>query len=57
MTRTFNEIRLYHAQTGDLLHVLDGHSDVVFPRWSDDGRSIISASNDSTIRIWGVPIE
>ncbi|MCL4255195.1 MAG: hypothetical protein KJ043_15645, partial [Anaerolineae bacterium] len=57
MMRASNEIRLYHATTGDVLHVLGGHSDTVFPRWSDDGRYIISTSNDGTIRIWGVPIE
>lgn len=57
MTRVSNEIRLYHATTGDLLHMLGGHSDTVFPRWSDDGRYIVSTSNDGTIRIWGVPIE
>lgn len=57
MMRLYNQIHLYDAQTGGLLHVLGGHSDTVFPQWSYDGRYIVSASSDSTIRIWGVPID
>ena len=51
----FNDptIRIWDAETGRLLHTLDGHT-----RWvcklvySQDGRDLISAATDQTIRFW-----
>jgi WD40 repeat protein/predicted Ser/Thr protein kinase len=46
-------IRLYDAQTGDLLRVLAGHSERVRALvFSADGTLLASGSDDGTVRVW-----
>jgi hypothetical protein len=46
-------IRLWEAETGNLVDIFEGHEDWVYAvAWSNDGQKIISTSADSTIRIW-----
>ena len=46
-------IHQYDAHTGEEIRVLEGHSlDVVSLVFSKDGNSLVSGSNDQTIRIW-----
>lgn len=45
--------QVWNATTGDLLLVLDGHSETVFhAAFSPDGRRIVTASMDNTAQIW-----
>jgi len=46
---------LWNFETGEKLASLDGNTDWSFWEWRWDGRAIISASSDGTIRVWGVP--
>jgi len=49
------EIRIWDADTGEELHVLEGHTqDVVDLAWSPDSTLLASASFDFTARIWDV---
>ncbi|KDR84334.1 hypothetical protein GALMADRAFT_133661 [Galerina marginata CBS 339.88] len=46
-------VRIWDAKTGKILHILEGHTDSVWSAFfSPDSNFIISSSNDETIRIW-----
>lgn len=49
-------IYLYSLRTGRLVCVLTGHEQSIEAmRFNEDGQTLISSSQDKTIRIWGVP--
>ncbi|HWQ91763.1 MAG TPA: protein kinase, partial [Clostridia bacterium] len=48
-------IRVWDARTGEVVLLLQGHSQaVLFTRFSPDGQLIASASRDNTARLWSV---
>lgn len=48
-------VRLWDAETGFCLGVLEGHTNVVYSvAWSPDPRYGLSGSGDSTVRLWDV---
>jgi WD40 repeat protein len=48
-----NTLRLWEAQTGKCLCVLEGHTDRVYAvDWSQDGVHAFSGSEDQTVRSW-----
>jgi len=54
-TSTDRTARLWDAQTGAALQVLEGHTDFVNDAaFSPDGRQIVTASSDRTARLWDV---
>lgn len=51
-------VRIWDAETGNLLAVLEGHiGPVKEVAWSPDGTQLLSGGQDGTLRIWGVPPE
>ncbi len=51
-----NTIQLWDVQTGQQLSTLTGHTDrITGILFAPDGRTLVSASQDGTIRLWGVP--
>ena len=49
----FDKIMIWDAATGELRHLLEGHSYAVFTvAWSEDGKRLASASGDNTVKIW-----
>ena len=50
-----SQIRLYAADTGDLVRTLKGHTDAVQSvQFSRDGNWLVSGGADRTVRIWDV---
>ncbi|CAH3037389.1 unnamed protein product [Pocillopora meandrina] len=48
-------VRLWDSQSGDLVHVLEGHTGWVQAcSFSEDGKLLASASDDQTVRVWDV---
>ena len=46
-------VRVWDASTGEVVHVLEGHSSYVTSVcWSPDGSCLASASCDNTVRVW-----
>jgi len=46
-------VRLWDAATGDELVRLPGHSDYVYSlAFSPDGKTLVSSSGDTTLRLW-----
>lgn len=49
-------IQLWDVQTGQQLSTLKGHTDrITGILFAPDGRTLVLASRDGTIRLWGVP--
>ncbi|MCP4384780.1 MAG: hypothetical protein GY798_25775, partial [Hyphomicrobiales bacterium] len=48
-----NTARLWDAETGSLIHTLEGHGGwVLSAEFSPDGGRIVTASDDNTARLW-----
>jgi WD40 repeat protein len=46
-------VKVWDAQTGQELHTLKGHTDLVNSvAYSRDGKRIASASDDHTVKVW-----
>ncbi len=49
------KIELWDPEAGRLLHTLTGHQDIVWSAdFSADGKTLVSGSDDKTIRFWNV---
>ncbi|MEC7118520.1 MAG: hypothetical protein VXW65_01275, partial [Pseudomonadota bacterium] len=50
-------VRVWSAETGELLQTLEGHSrGVMSAAFSPGGENIVSTSADETLRLWTWPI-
>jgi WD40 repeat protein len=50
-----NNIQIWDPSSGQLMHVLSGHTDFVNSvAWHPDGHHLASASGDGTVRFWDV---
>jgi WD40 repeat protein len=50
-----NTVKIWHLQTGKLLHTLNGHTKSVrCLAFSPNSRTLVSGSNDSSIMVWQV---
>lgn len=48
-------IKLFNTETGQLVYTFNGHHDMVYDlAWSHDSTRIISASSDSSVKIWNI---
>lgn len=48
-------VRIWDATTGECIRTLEGHTSYVYyASFSPDGKRIVSASLDKTIRIWDI---
>jgi WD40 repeat protein len=52
-TAPFSQAKIWEARSGQLLHVLKGHSSFVTSvAFVNDGRNVLTTSRDGSIRIW-----
>ncbi|MEE2745004.1 MAG: WD40 repeat domain-containing protein [Bdellovibrionota bacterium] len=52
-----NKVRVYDF-TGKIIHLFEGHkADVISVVWSEDGKSLISSSDDGTVRSWDLALD
>jgi len=48
-------IRIWDAQTGECIRILEGHADIVFSAaFNNEGSMVVLSSGDQSIRIWDV---
>lgn len=48
-------VKIWDSYTGEIMRTLEGHTEGISDiAWSNDGHYIASASDDKTIRIWGL---
>ncbi|KAF2809507.1 WD40 repeat-like protein [Mytilinidion resinicola] len=47
-------VRIWDARSGSLLHTLEGNSTILSVAFSDDGRKILSGSDDCIARVWDI---
>lgn len=53
VTARWNDVIVLDSQTGEILHILTGHSHPINSvAFSPDGKRIVSASDDWTVKIW-----
>jgi len=50
-----NTLRVWDTESGDCLHILEGHSSRIWDVSSNEaGNTVASASGDSTVKIWDI---
>jgi ribosome assembly protein 4 len=51
------KVKIWNGKTGDFLYTLTGHVGAVYQvAWSPDARFLVSASKDSTAKLWEIDI-
>lgn len=54
-TNSDNTLRVWDTESGQCLHILEGHSSRIWDVSSNDaGTTVASASGDSTVKIWDI---